>query len=34
MNTNSVVEIREVQLAEDIDSIRHLWIDRYTYAWI
>ena len=32
MNNNSVVEIREVKLAEDIDSIRQLWIEYLTWG--
>jgi len=32
MNNNSVVEIREFKLAEDIDSIRQLWIEYLTWG--
>ena len=32
MNTNSVAEIREVKLPDDIDSVRQLWIDYLTWG--
>lgn len=32
MNTNSVIEIREANLPNDIDSIKQLWIDYLTWG--
>jgi len=32
MNTNSIVEVREAKLPDDIDCIRQLWIDYLTWG--
>lgn len=32
MNTNTVVEIRDAKLPDDIDSIKQLWIDYLTWG--